>query len=143
MIPPDLNAAIRAAQGALMCVDTVQVKAVRLRNAGNGLLEEARTALSFRYPDLALAYIRKAEALLQAVDRSAFCVPEVQFPPALRALRDARRLLMEAYPGLPAVGHLTGDTVLERLLADATGNGTKARNDRSDALADFTRRTEG
>jgi len=116
---PDLTGAIRAAEGALMCADTVQVRAVRLRNAGNGMLVEARTALGLGYPDLALAYVRKAEALFQALDRSAFCAPDTQFPPTIRALRDARRLLMEAHPGLPAVPHVTGDAVLERLLSEA------------------------
>jgi hypothetical protein len=124
-----------------MCLDTVQPKAVRLRNAADGLLEEARTALGYHYPDLALAYIRKVEALLQALDRSTFYAPDAQFPPALRALRDARRLLMEAYPDLPVVEHVTGDTVLERLLAEAIGNEMNARNDRQGIRAVFTRRT--
>jgi hypothetical protein len=103
----------------MMCLDTVEAKAVRLRNAGYRLLEEARTALGFHYPDLALAYVRKAESLLQALDRSEFCAPDTQFPPALRALRSARRFLMEAYPGMLAVGHVTTSAVLERLLAEA------------------------
>lgn len=119
MIPQDPDGALRSAARALTCLDTVEVRAVLLRSSGSRLLEAARDALGFRYPDLAVAYVRKAEALLQALDRAAFCAPDTQFPHALRALRDARHSLLKAYPGQPVVQNVTLDSLLERLVSEA------------------------
>jgi hypothetical protein len=115
---PDVTQALRRAEGAVMCIDTVQADMVRLRAYAVALLTEAGSALACRYPDLALTYVWKADRLVQGLDTARLCKAGRDLPKALKALRDVRLLIRTAYPDVPVAGAVTLDSVLERLVAE-------------------------
>ena len=119
MTNPDVTQALRRAESAVMCIDTTHTGVVRLRSYAAALLTEAGTTLTYRYPDLALAYVRRAERFMQGLDTARLCKPKRDLPKAMRALRDVRLLIQTAYPDVPAAGEVNLDSVLERLVAEA------------------------
>ena len=61
---PEILHALKMAERAVLCLNTIETDMVRLRAYAAALLEEAATAVVYRYPELALAYILQAERLI-------------------------------------------------------------------------------
>jgi hypothetical protein len=122
MAQSGLHEALENAQKAVMGITTVQADMVRILGYVFTLLDEAQNARDYEYHDLILAFLWKAEHVLRALSRARLCFPEKELTPALRALRDARLLLIEQHPDLPAVETVTLDSVLERLVWEADKN---------------------
>lgn len=114
----DVRRTLETAQRAVLCLNTADTNMVRLRTYVFALLEEADTAIRYRYPDLTLAYLRRSERLVESLDRTRLCAPD-HLHLAVRALRDARQMVQAAVPDLPAVAEVNLDSVVERLVAEA------------------------
>ena len=115
----DVLKALKMAERAVLCLNTVETDMVRLRAYVAALLEEAATAVLYRYPELALAYILQAERLIEGLDTTRLATSNRQILLVRRALRDAGLTLKTVWPDLPAIAGVTLDSVLERLIADA------------------------
>ncbi len=114
---PDIQRALERAEGAVLCLDTVDIATLRQRRDAFALLTEARSALTYGFPDLALACVLAAQRRIETLDVGHLYRPETCLPAALRA---AILHLRTAFPDVAETDEgVHPESVLARLVAQS------------------------